>query len=164
MFSRRLPPFEPPRTAADDHRVLLDGLTRLGTHAATLGTAIMLEPLNRYEDHMVNTLSQAAALVASTGLPSVRVAADTFHMDIEEVTFERAIADAGALLAHVQVSDSNRLEPGAGHLDWDRLLGALTASGYDGWLAFECRLSGAPSEVLPPSVALLRGLLERVAG
>ena len=35
----------------------------------------------------------------------------------------------------MQVSDSNRLEPGAGHLDWTALLGRLGAIGYDGVLA-----------------------------
>ena len=64
MFSRRLPPFEPPRSPEEDR----DGAARrrsptLGEHAAREGVALVLEPLNRYEDHMVNTLEQAVELV-----------------------------------------------------------------------------------------------------
>ncbi len=37
MFSRRLPPFEPPRGAADDRAILLDGLGRLGEQRGRSG-------------------------------------------------------------------------------------------------------------------------------
>ena len=48
MFSRRLPPFTPPRTDDEDREVLLTALTRLGEVAAREGVAILLDPLNRY--------------------------------------------------------------------------------------------------------------------
>jgi sugar phosphate isomerase/epimerase len=56
----------------------------------------------------------------------------------------------------VQVSDSNRLEPGAGHLDWSAFLAALASIGYVGDLAAECRLSGPAEQVLPKAAATLR--------
>ena len=60
MFTRRLPPFdEPPRTPEQDREVLRAGLAELGAHAAAAGVVVLFEPLNRYEDHMVNTLAQA---------------------------------------------------------------------------------------------------------
>jgi sugar phosphate isomerase/epimerase len=59
------------------------------------------------------------------------------------------------------VSDSNRLEPGAGHLDWAAVLEVLATVGFDHPLAFECRLSGAPAEVLPVSAAFLRSAAGR---
>jgi sugar phosphate isomerase/epimerase len=157
MFSRRLPPFEPPRSPEEDHAVLLDGLGRLAEHARAEGVVLCLEPLNRYEDYLVNTLGQAAQLCGEIGLPSLRVAADTYHMNIEEADPFAALHDIGPLLGHVQLSDSNRLEPGAGHIDWTRTLGALDDAGYDGWLAFECRLSGPAEATLAAAVTRLRG-------
>ena len=157
QFSRRLPPFEPPRTPDRDRAVLLEALTELGEHAAREGVAIALEPLNRYENHMVNTLADAVALCAGIGLPSVRVAADTYHMNIEEADPAAALVGAARWIGHVQLSDSNRLEPGAGHIDWSLTLHTLDAVGYPGWLAFECRLSGPAEEVLPRAVAKLQG-------
>jgi sugar phosphate isomerase/epimerase len=156
MFSRRLPPFTPPRSEDEDREVLLEALTRLGEVAAREGVLLLLEPLNRYEDHMVNTLAQAAELATATGLPSVRVGADTYHMNIEEADPAAALRGIAGRLGHVQLSDSNRLEPGAGHLDWGGLLRDLDETGYDGVLAFECRLSGAAAEVLPRATAMLR--------
>ena len=156
MFSLRLPPFTPPRSAENDREVLLEGLDTLGEVAARAGTALLLEPLNRYEDHMVNTLGQAAELAAATGLSSVQVGADTYHMNIEEADPLAALREHADRIGHVQLSDSNRLEPGAGHLDWAALLRCLDDIGYDGWLAFESRLSGPSDEVLPRATAMLR--------
>ncbi|SCL35660.1 Sugar phosphate isomerase/epimerase [Micromonospora rhizosphaerae] len=156
QFSRRLPPFEPPRRPEDDRAVLLEALAELGEHAEREGVVLGLEPLNRYENHMVNTLADAVSLCKEIGLPSVRVAADTYHMNIEEADPAEALLDAAPWLGHVQVSDSNRLEPGGGHVDWSLLLSTLNAIAYPGWLAFECRLSGDATEVLPRSVSMLR--------
>jgi len=156
MFSRRLPPFDPPRDEAGDRAVLLDALGALGEHAQREGVRILLEPLNRYEDHMVNRLEQAVELAEATGLDSVGVVADSYHMNIEESDPQDALVAAAHRLVHVQVSDSNRLEPGAGHLDWTAFLTALASTGYTGDLAAECRLSGPAEQVLPKAAATLR--------
>jgi len=156
MFSRRLPPFEPPRSPEEDAGILVDQLGALGDEASRLGVQIFLEPLNRYEDHMVNRLADAVALIETVGSDAVRVAADTYHMNIEEADPAAALVEAGPYIGHVQASDSNRLEPGAGHIDWALFGASLRAIGYDGPIAVESRLSGPADEALP-SVPPLRG-------
>jgi sugar phosphate isomerase/epimerase len=158
LFSAVLPPFRSPRSRADDRAVLLEELHALGEHASQVGAVLLLEPLNRYEDHMVNTLAQAVGLVEELGQTSVRVMADTFHMNIEEADPAGSLAYAMPWVGHVQLGDSNRLEPGAGHTDWTALVRTLDEAGYDGWLAMECGLSGPSAEVLPGVSALLRGV------
>ncbi|WP_419992594.1 sugar phosphate isomerase/epimerase family protein [Streptomyces boninensis] len=156
MFSRRLPPFEPPRSEEADRDVLLSGLAELGEHAKGEGVTLYLEPLNRYEDHMVNRLDQAAELIRTVGLDSVRIGIDSYHMNIEEADPAAAILANAAWIGHAQVSDSNRFQPGAGHLDWQSWIGALKAAGYDGWLAAECRLTGDAAEAVRSVPAFLR--------
>ncbi|MFI7386254.1 sugar phosphate isomerase/epimerase family protein [Streptomyces sp. NPDC049813] len=157
MFSRRLPPFEPPRSPEQDREILLSGLTELGEHAAAEGVTLYLEPLNRYEDHMVNRLDQAADLLREVGLDSVKIGIDSYHMNIEEADPAAAIVAHAAYIGHAQVSDSNRFQPGAGHLDWPAWLGALHTIGYDGYLAAECRLTGDPVEAVRSVPAFLKG-------
>ncbi len=156
LFSRALPPFTPPRSAEEDREILLEELGFLAAHAEAEGATLLLEPLNRYEDHMVNTLADAASLVRELDSESLRVIADTFHMDIEEVDLAGSLRGLGSLLGHIQLGDSNRLEPGAGNIDWAELTRALEEMEYDGWLAMECRLSGPSREVLPRVSRLLR--------
>ena len=159
MFSRRLPPFVPPRSAEADRAVLLEALGTLGAHARSVGVELYLEPLNRYEDHMVNKLQDAASLIKEVGLDSVRIVADTYHMNIEEVDPAVALQSVAECLGHVQASDSNRLEPGAGHVDWALFGATLRSIGYRGTVALESRLSGEAAVVLPRVPALLRRYL-----
>jgi sugar phosphate isomerase/epimerase len=159
MFSRRLPPFEPPRTPEQDTEVLIDSVGQLGTEAASLGVQLYIEPLNRYEDHMINRLADAVALIDAVGLDSVRVGADTYHMNIEEADPAAALLAAGPYIGHIQASDSNRLEPGAGHIDWSLFGATVAAIGYDGPIAIESRLSGPAETALAAVPPLLRRYL-----
>jgi len=157
MFTRRLPPFEPPRGPSEDREVLLEALTELGDHAAAEGVWLCVEPLNRYQDYLVNRLDEAADLIRAADRPGLRICADTYHMNIEEDRPSDAVREFGELIGHVQVSDSNRLQPGAGHLDWPALLKALSDIGYDRYLAVECRLRGEPAGAVAGIPAFLRG-------
>lgn len=156
QFSLRLPPFTPPRNPHEDREVLAEALGILGEHAARNGVLIMLEPLNRYENHMVNTLADAAAYCS---MDSIKVVGDTYHMNIEEDDPCRSLIDAAPHLAHMQISESNRNQPGTGHLDWATQLATLDAIGYDGYLALECRLRGEPEIVLPQTASFIRKFL-----
>lgn len=163
MFSRRLPPYQPPRDPEGDREVLLEGLALLGEHAARAGAMLLLEPLNRYEDHMVNTLAQATELCAAVGSPALRVMADLYHMNIEERDTPAALVAAGPYLGHIHLSDSNRHQPGAGHIDFLAAFRALARIGFDGFMAIECRLEGPPEVALPASARYLRELSARLA-
>jgi sugar phosphate isomerase/epimerase len=162
MFTRRLPPFdEPPRTAEEDREVLLAGLAEAGAHAAAAGVVLLFEPLNRYEDHMVNTLAEGAELVEAAGPDGVRLLADTYHMNIEEDDVCAALRAAGGLLGAVHLSDSNRHQPGTGHVPFPAVLATLAEIGFDGVLSVECRLRGEPAEAVAASGRYLRSLLKR---
>jgi sugar phosphate isomerase/epimerase len=160
MFSRRLPPFEPPRTPEEDRWILIDALGGLAAHAQSEGVELFLEPLNRYEDYLVNTLSDAASLVTEVGSPGLRIVADTYHMNIEERDLAAALQAVAPLIGHVQASDSNRLEPGAGHIDWALFGATMKSIGYTRSIAIESRLSGPAETSLPPVPALMRRYLQ----
>jgi sugar phosphate isomerase/epimerase len=81
-------------------------------------------------------------------------------MNIEEADMGGSLLQAGPRLGYVQVADSQRFEPGAGHIDFAPVFSALAAVGYTGDIGVECAsLSGEPEVVLPRAAALLRGLM-----
>lgn len=106
-------------------------------YAAENGVRIAVEPLNRYETSLLNTVDQA--LEALDGLPDegCGLALDTYHLNIEEAAPVKAILAAGARIAHVQVCANDRGAPGRDHLDWPALLGAFADAGYRGPLCIE---------------------------
>jgi sugar phosphate isomerase/epimerase len=58
-------------------------------------------------------------------------------MNVEEASIEDSIRVAGDRIFHFHVADSNRWHPGAGHLDFGRILAALDATGYRGFVSGE---------------------------
>ncbi|SEM70424.1 sugar phosphate isomerase/epimerase family protein [Lihuaxuella thermophila] len=146
MFSRRLPPLVPPRSEEEDRRILLDSLAQLNRTAQETGTYLYLEPLNRYEDHMLNKLSDAVSLIEEGNFSNVKVTADFFHMNIEEASVEASLRAAQQYIGHIHLADSHRYQPGDGHLDFVSGFKVLHEIGYAGYMAFECRVLGEPAE------------------
>jgi sugar phosphate isomerase/epimerase len=159
LASRALPPFEAPRTPDEDRRVLLEALEELGEHADDEGTLVLLEPLNRYEDHMLNRLEGAVDLAKAVGRDSIKIMGDLFHMNIEEDDLGDSIRRAGGYLAHVHLADSNRAHPGAGHTDFAPAFETLHEIGFDGYLVMECAVRGDPERVLTQVTRRLRALM-----
>ncbi|WP_376788813.1 5-keto-L-gluconate epimerase [Thermoflexus sp.] len=116
---------------------LSEAIARLADRAAAYSVRLALEPLNRYETDLLNTVEEALAMIERVGRSQVGVLLDTFHANIEEASLERAIARAGERLLHVHIADSNRWAPGWGHLDFESVLKALREVGYRGWLSAE---------------------------
>ncbi|WP_265521973.1 sugar phosphate isomerase/epimerase family protein [Oerskovia flava] len=129
----RLDPVE--REAAYDE--LADHLGPVVEHARGAGITVGIEPLNRYETSLVNTVDQALEVVRRLPEDGVGLMLDVYHMNIEETDLQAAIARAGDRIAHVQVCGNDRGAPGTDHLDWPALLGALDDAGYDGPLVIE---------------------------
>jgi D-psicose/D-tagatose/L-ribulose 3-epimerase len=116
---------------------LRESLAPVVEHAASKGVRVAVEPLNRYETSLLNTVEQT--LEALDGLPEegCGLALDTYHMNIEESRPVDAIRAAGARIAHVQVCANDRGAPGHDHQDWPGMLRALADVGYRGPLCVE---------------------------
>jgi sugar phosphate isomerase/epimerase len=142
ILSKRLPPYTSPRPAEEDLEIVIDALAELGQVAQQEGAYLFLEPINRYEDFILNTLAQGIEVIQRAGTVGVRLCADFYHMNVEEDDIAQSLLQSGEYLGHVHLSDSNRNEPGAGHTDWLSGMGALLAAGYAGWLTLECRPRG----------------------
>jgi D-psicose/D-tagatose/L-ribulose 3-epimerase len=154
---------------------LRDNLAPVVSHAAASGVAVAVEPLNRYETSLLNTVSQT--LEALDGLlgPACGIGLDTYHQNIEERSIPDAIRSAAGYVRHVQVCANDRGAPGADHLDWPAIVSALADAGYGGSLCIESftpdnaaiataasiwrPLASSPDELARSGLAFLRGLM-----
>jgi sugar phosphate isomerase/epimerase len=164
MFSKRLPPLIPPRSDEEDRQVLLDSLEKINQVAIETETYLYLEPLNRYEDHMLNKLADAVSLIEEGKFSNVKIVADFFHMNIEEASIEESIREAKDYIGHIHIADSHRYQPGSGHFDFTAAFQALREIDFEGYMVFECRVLGTPEEkAYAKSVQYIKNCLEKCA-
>jgi D-psicose/D-tagatose/L-ribulose 3-epimerase len=109
----------------------VESLGRAGAHAAERGVTLAIEPLNRFETDLVNTVDQGVRLCDDIGADNVGLLLDTFHMNIEERHIGAAIRSAGRHVRHVHTCENDRGAPGSGHIDFGEVFRALDAIGYD---------------------------------
>lgn len=114
-----------------------EGLRAAADHAHAAGVTLAIEPLNRFEVHLLNGASDAAAFVRSVDHPALRMTYDTFHAHIEEKDPSAAVGACSDVLVHMQASESDRSTPGAGQVAWLRTFHALQSAGYEGRIAIE---------------------------
>jgi len=116
---------------------LAEALRVLSQRAAEAGKKVIYEPLNRYETNLLNTLESGANFLQQHGLKDVRLLADLFHMNIEEVDIAAALVAQAQWVGHVHFADSNRRAMGFGHTALVPLAQALAAMDYRGYLSAE---------------------------
>jgi sugar phosphate isomerase/epimerase len=133
-------------------------LNELGQSAAVHGVPLLVEPLNRYESNVLNRLGQTVEFVQTLETTNVRILADLFHMNIEEVDMAAAIRCVGPLLGHVDFADSNRQAMGFGHTDIDPVISAIRQIGYTGYLAAEVFPLPTAEDAARQSIAAIRRL------
>ncbi|RCG33405.1 sugar phosphate isomerase/epimerase [Sphaerisporangium album] len=112
---------------------LRKNLAPVAGYAGERGVRIAVEPLNRYETSLLNTVEQALEALPD----GCDLALDVYHMNIEEKDPARAVHAAAGRIAHVQVCGTDRGTPGADRFDWPAFTRALREAGYAGPLVIE---------------------------
>lgn len=139
FFEPLLPDLSPWMDSISVERGLLTAqLEELADHAQAESVQLWVEPVNRYETHLLNRLQDAASLISGLSHPNLGIVADFFHMALEEPDIPDAIVKNSTAIGHIHLADSNRRLPGQGTTDFKSALQALVKIGYTGWLAFEC--------------------------
>lgn len=135
----------PPTDAEYDN--ISRALEAAAKHAKSKGIELGIEPVNRYENHLINTGLQARQLIEKIGADNIFIHLDTYHMNIEEKGAANGILDAREHLRYIHLSESDRGTPGEGCCDWDEVYATLAAIGFKGGLAMESFIN------MPPEVA-----------
>ena len=112
-------------------------LAAVNQYAVDHGVELLLEPINRYETHMLNTVAETIDLIEQIDGNNIKLLLDTFHMNIEEPSIEKGFLTAGDRLGYVHFADNNRRAPGWGHLDFAKVIKALQQIQYRGAVGME---------------------------
>ena len=138
---------------------LVEALRECANYASPKNIKLALEPINRYETDLIITVSEGLKLIEKVGADNFGLLLDTFHMNIEEPSIEQSIRNAGNRIFHFHIADSNRWYPGAGHLDFKRIVDVLTQTGYDGFLSAEILPQPDPDTCAQETIKTMRSIL-----
>ncbi|PHR95297.1 MAG: isomerase [Blastopirellula sp.] len=126
---------EPP--SEKQHSNLVGVHKRAAVYAADRNIKLAIEPLNRFECYVMNTVDVAASIVKRVDASNYGLLYDTFHANIEEKDPVGIIAPNLGSINHVHFSENDRGTPGKGHVPWEPTIAALKYGGYDGWCTIE---------------------------
>jgi D-psicose/D-tagatose/L-ribulose 3-epimerase len=105
--------------------------------AEDYGIDYALEPLNRFEQVILNTAREGVDFCRQVDSPRIKLLLDTFHMNIEEDSFEDAIRTAAGYFVDVHMDENNRKFPGTGAMPWEKIFSTFKQTGYDKYVVLE---------------------------
>jgi len=122
---------------SDPWAIAVERLRGVIVYAAEKGVKITMEPINRYETDFILSAADGVHLVEDLNCDNFGLMLDFFHMNIEDVSIEEGLRQAGDRLWHVHIADSNRRYPGCGHLNFGSIFAALKDIDYQGYISAE---------------------------
>jgi D-psicose/D-tagatose/L-ribulose 3-epimerase len=133
----------------------------LGKEASKNGITVAIEPLNRGNCNMINTIPAGIKLVEEVDHPNVKLLADFYHMRIENEKMD-ALLQAGPMLKHLHIANSfDRKYPlHAGEDIYEEFFDMLVLAGYKGDISIEARTNQFDIDA-PASLDFLRDILKR---
>ncbi len=118
-------------------RNYVDGLAGVAPHAEDRGVKVLVEALPLAQSDVVQTLSEAVAIVQEIGSPAIRTMFDV-HNAIDERESHAALVDRYFdFIHHVHVNELDGRHCGAGSYDFKPVLAVLQRRGYAGWISLE---------------------------
>ncbi len=132
---------------SDALKRIAEALKELGEYADSIGTKILLEPINRYEINTINSAIEGADFINSNGLNGIGLLIDAFHMNIEDKNIGDSIRYCGKHAVNMHMADSNRHALGEGHLNMKEVLVALNDIKFDGFLTLEAFVNNAEKDI-----------------
>lgn len=120
-----------------EREIIVEVWSNISDYAKAKGVNIGIEPINRYESYVCNTVKNVLDLIEKTGKDNLFLHLDTFHMNIEEANFYDPIILAGEKLKHVHITESHRGMLGEGTVNWTELFLALKKINFNGNLVLE---------------------------
>ncbi|HBG25575.1 MAG: xylose isomerase [Planctomycetes bacterium GWF2_41_51] len=124
----------------DEWKWSTDCMREVAEYAQTVNKnfIIAVECINRFETHFLNVAEDAVQYCKDVGTGNIKVHLDSFHMNIEESSFEGAVKTCGKeYLGYVHVCESNRGIPGTGRVPWKEFFTALKDIDYRGPVVIE---------------------------
>jgi D-psicose/D-tagatose/L-ribulose 3-epimerase len=119
---------------------LVEALRIIDPYAGTHSITIAIEPLNRGESNIINSVQEGLELAKQVDRPWIKLLADYYHMALENESPE-ILVHAGDYIRHVHLSSHDRFFPLQGEAGYGPFFTRLRDINYDGRVSIEARTS-----------------------
>jgi len=133
-------------------------IRNLSDQAINMGIIIGLEPVNRYESNLINTASQAMDFIKLSESDNLFIHLDSYHMNIEESSYNESISDCGDKLGYFHIGENHRGYLGTGHINFVEIFAAMKKIKYNGPITFESFSSSIVEPQLSNTLGVWRNL------
>ena len=117
--------------------LLAETLVPIAAYGEKRGVVLGFEPIAMYLTNLLTTTQDTLDFLKRPGLSSLQLLLDTHHIFLEDRDLEASFRQCRGRIAHVHISDSNRLSPGYGNVDWRRVGKVLKSIDYAGSVSLE---------------------------
>lgn len=131
---------DPARTRAGQRHAMTANLARVADHVAQAGMMLCIEAVNaqRLPQMLLHHLADAIDVVRGVGHPAVRLIFDTAHVQAMDGDILGNLDRAWDLIELIQLADHpGRVEPGAGELNFVRIIDEIAQRGFTGPVELE---------------------------
>ena len=146
--------------AAEAWKQMKEGFLQTAEYGQNRGVRVLLEPQCRFQGNTLLSVVDGIAFVRELSHPNLGIVADTFHMNIEDVSLPASLVAARPYLWHVHFADSNRRYPGAGHINFREVLEALKLIEYDRFITMEMEQQPDSATAARRAMQTVRALLD----
>jgi sugar phosphate isomerase/epimerase len=132
--------------------------SRMAPVAARYDVVVVLEPLNKKECNLINSVLEGGVIVEEVNHPNFRLLADIYHMMMDDEGPE-SIEKYGHLIHHTHIAEKEgRAAPGTHNEDFTAYFKALKEVGYDGKMSVECRWEDLETQA-PTAITVMKNQL-----
>lgn len=118
-------------------KLATEAFQEVAEYAAPKGVTIILEPVNWLQCNFINSIEEGREIVDLVNRDNFKIMLDLFHMNIQDKDIIGEIEKSIGYYTYVHVTDRNRQYPGNSSLDFEKIMGTLKKTGYDGWVSVE---------------------------
>lgn len=142
----------------DAFRRLVEVTRLIGEIAQQYGVTIVIEPLNREETNMINSMAEGAALAAAVNHPNVALLSDYFHVAKESEPVEDIVRLGGVCHTHMATKEGRRY-PMEADEGIRAFFASLKAAHYTGMMSIEGKTDDMAADA-PVALKVLKKLWE----
>ncbi len=129
----------------------------LGEVAKEFDSIVLLEPLNKTETNIINSVSEGANLVRKLSHPNVMLLADLYHMGVEKEPI-KSVTENADIIKHIHIANpEGRVFPAEEDgVDYTALKMTIEKAGYDARISIEGKANGDFKENAEESLRFLK--------